>query len=98
MQIAQRAPTTAAAPFGGEDDEIERPRLLDLQPRPTAPSGGVRPVDRLRHHALVASGERVRRKCRRLLRTRGHDSRDTIRRCHMRVEYAEAARERLVDE
>src|SRR5262249_30200773 len=36
MEVAERAAAPTASPLGSEDDEVERPRLLDLQPRRTA--------------------------------------------------------------
>ena len=49
----------AVAPFGGEHDEVERVRALDLEPARAAPAGLVGRVERLHHHAFVAARERV---------------------------------------
>ena len=57
VQVAERALTAAAAPLGGEDDEVERPRLLDLQPCLAAAAGSVHAVHRFRHHSFVTGCE-----------------------------------------
>src|SRR2546427_2872410 len=44
MQVAERPSSSAAAPFGGEDHEVERPRLLHLQPRGATTAGSVHAV------------------------------------------------------
>ena len=53
------AGAAAVAPFGGEDDEIERVRALDLEPAAAAPARVVGRVERLHHHAFVAARQRV---------------------------------------
>ena len=58
-RLRQPALAAAVAPFGGEHDEVERVRRLDLEPARAAAAGLVRRVERLRHHALVAARERV---------------------------------------
>ena len=57
VEIAQPPAPSAAAPFGGEHDEIERANLLDLQPRASAAARRVRRIERLRHHPFVAAAD-----------------------------------------
>ena len=59
VQVRQPALAPAVAPLGGEHDEVERVRALDLEPARAAAAGLVGRVERLRHHALVAARERV---------------------------------------
>src|SRR5262249_20848062 len=98
MEIAQPSFAPAAAPLDGEDHEIERARLLHLQPRLTAAAGGIHAVNRLRHHALVASRERARGELGRLFGVRRDDARDAVDRGGLLVEDRDAAGERFVDE
>ena len=59
VQVREPAVAPAVAPFGGEDDEIERVRALDLEPARAAVARFVGRIERLRHHAFVAARERV---------------------------------------
>ena len=61
VDVAQPALPAAVAPLGGEHDEVERVRRLDLEPARPAASRLVRSVERLHHHALVAVRERLAR-------------------------------------
>src|SRR4051812_45618989 len=53
VQVAQPPFAPATPPLDRENHEIERTRLLHLQPRGAAPASRVDAVNRLRHHAFV---------------------------------------------
>ena len=59
VQVRQPALAPAVPPLGREHDQVEGVHRLDLQPADAAPARGVRRVERLDHHALVAAGDRV---------------------------------------
>ena len=59
MEVAQPPVPSPVAPLGGEHDEVEGVRTLDLEPARAAPSRLVASAERLHHHALVPVGERV---------------------------------------
>ena len=59
VQVAEPSLAAAVAPLGGEHDQVERVRALDLEPAGAAAAGLVRRVERLHHHPLVPARERV---------------------------------------
>ena len=62
MQIAQPPLAPPIAPFRGENHQVERVRLLDLQPALPARSRSIGRADRLRHDAFIAAIERLPQK------------------------------------
>ncbi len=57
VQVAEQARAPPAAPFRREHHQVQRVRLLHLEPVAAAPAGGVGRVRVLGHQPLVASGE-----------------------------------------
>ena len=49
----------AVAPLRRDDHQVERVRVLYLEPSAPARARRVRARERLRHHAFVAGGDRV---------------------------------------
>src|SRR4051794_2685549 len=91
MQIAERADATAAAPLRRQHDEIERPRLLHLQPCLAAAPRRVCAGDRLRHYPFVAGRERPLGEGRGHVGIRRHDPRHEVRHRALLVEQRHAA-------
>ena len=98
VQVAEHALAAAASPLDRQDDEVERPRLFDLEPGRAAAPRRVPGVERLRHDALVTGGERTGGELGRLACARRHDPRNAIRRDHLLVQRVDAPGQRLVDE
>jgi hypothetical protein len=59
MQVRQPTAAPTVTPLGREDDEVERANGLYLAPRAAAPARVIRRVERLHHHTLVPSGQRL---------------------------------------
>src|SRR5438552_2733822 len=88
MKIAQISLAAPAAPLRGKDDEVERMRRLDLEPRSSPPARLVGSVEGLGHDSLVATRQRlVEERPRRLLvvhdlsldsHAAGHDARERV--------------------
>ena len=85
-------------PLGGENDEIERVRGLDLDPTCTSPARLVRRVERLHHDAFVATREGVLEEPLRGVPVVGLDARHDERTRKPLVERREPVAQRHVDQ
>src|SRR5205814_7051543 len=59
VQVREIAAAAAVSPLGGQHDEVEGVRALDLQPARAAVARLVGRIERLGHEALVAGRERA---------------------------------------
>ena len=98
VQVRQPSLAAAAAPLGGEHDEVERVRALDLEPARAAAARLVGGVERLRHDAFVAARQRIGIEGLRRADVRRDQARDDERRRHRVGERVEALVRRPVHE
>src|SRR5258708_37913639 len=59
MVIGQPAVAASVAPLRRDDNQVQRARVLYLEPSAAARARRVRARERLRHHAFVTGGDRV---------------------------------------
>src|SRR5207245_2222241 len=98
MQVAHRAPAPAASPFRRKDNEVQRVRLLDLQPRAAPAARRIEAIERLGHHPFVTGGESLPRERGRIVRIRSDKARNDVGGGQVTSENRRPERERFVDQ